>query len=230
MLSATLDYQAIRQAVLQLPQKQRLQLIKDAILTLSADELPDTPDFNFDVILNELQLAFTEAGGLTDQESDVFRAEQYALLLHQDLHQMNRAEAEHLEKETMIQTKVKISLGDIYDEIDHVPVIPISIPAMDEIQALAWAAHEKGTALTDEVWGWPVRYEPQVPEPVPHSKLPFRPAVFSIGVYPIWFVAFTWEYGHDQAPTLLVEDENLVTAPPTPAYAQSDAPGYAIRS
>ncbi len=69
MLSATLDYQAIRQAVLQLPQKQRLQLIKDAILTLSADELPQLPNFNFDAILNELQHAFTAAGGLTDQES-----------------------------------------------------------------------------------------------------------------------------------------------------------------
>jgi len=130
----------------------------------------------------------------------------------------------------MIQTKVKISFGDIYDEIGHVPVIPISIPAMDEIQALAWAAHEKGTALADEAWGWPVRYEPQVQEPVPHSKLPFRPAVFSIGVYPIWFVAFTWEYGQEQAPTLLVEDENLVTVPPTMAYAWRDAPGYAIHS
>ncbi len=130
----------------------------------------------------------------------------------------------------MIQTKVKISLGDIYDEIGHVPVIPISIPAMDEIQALVWAVHEKGTAFADEVWGWPVRYEPQVQEPVPHSNLSFRPAVFSIGVYPIWFVSFTWEYGQDQAPTLLVEDENLVTTPPTMAYARSDAQGYAIRS
>lgn len=129
----------------------------------------------------------------------------------------------------MIQAKVKISFGDIYDEIGHIPVIPISILAMDEIQALAWAAHEKGAIYTDEVSGWPVRYEPEVQEAIPYSNLQFRPAVFSIGVYPIWFVSFTWEYGQDQEPTVLVEDENLVTTPPTMAYALNDVREYALR-
>jgi hypothetical protein len=129
----------------------------------------------------------------------------------------------------MSQTKVKIHLGDIYDEIGHVPVIPIHIPDMDEIQALAWAAHEKGAVYSDEVWGWPVRYESQVQEPIPHSTLDFRPAVFSIGVYPIWFVSFTWEYGQDQEPTVLVEDENLVTTRPMKSYALNDAEEYTMR-
>ena len=114
----------------------------------------------------------------------------------------------------MIDTKVKIHLGDIYDEIGHVPVIPIRIPEMQTVQELALAAHKRGEAYADEMWGWPVRYEPETPEPVPHSNLTFKPAVFSIGVYPIWFISFTWEYGHDQPPTILVEDENLVMAVP----------------
>lgn len=128
----------------------------------------------------------------------------------------------------MIQTKVKISLGDIYDEIGHIPVIPISIPGLDEIQGLAWEAHEKGVAYTDEVWGWPVRYEPEVPEPISFSNLQFRPAVFSIGVYPIWFTSFTWEYGQDREPTILVEDENLVITLPTKVYALNDVEEYAV--
>ena len=111
----------------------------------------------------------------------------------------------------MIQTKVKISLGDIYDEIGHMPVIPITIPDQQAIQELASAVHERGAAYADEVWGWPVTYAPEVPEPVPHSKMTFRPAVFTIGVYPIWFVSFTWEHGKGQAPIVLIEDENLVT-------------------
>ncbi len=117
----------------------------------------------------------------------------------------------------MIQTKVKISLGDIYDEIGHLPVIPISIPDLQTIQALAWAAHEQSEAYTDEVWGWPVSYTPEVQEPIPHSNLQFRPAVFTIGVYPFWFVSFTWEYGKNQAPVILIEDENLVPNRPVMA-------------
>jgi len=114
----------------------------------------------------------------------------------------------------MIQTKVKISLGAIYDEIGHVPLIPISIPDPQAIEALAWAAHEKGAAYADEAWGWPVTYTPEVQEPIPHSNLPFRPAVFTIGAYPLWFVSYTWEYGKEQAPVMLVEDENLVGEQP----------------
>ena len=129
----------------------------------------------------------------------------------------------------MIQTKVKISFGDIYDEIGHVPVIPIRIPDMDEIQALAWAAHKKGVIYNDDVWGWPVRYEPEVREPIPHSNLDFRPAVFSIGVYPIWFVSFTWEYGQDQEPTTFIEDENLVATHPTKSTLLNGAEEYAMR-
>ena len=61
------------------------------------------------------------------------------------------------------------------------------------------------------------------------AVIDFKPAVFSIGVYPIWFVSFTWEYGQDQAPTVLVEDENLVTPHPTKLYVQNDAEAYALR-
>jgi hypothetical protein len=124
----------------------------------------------------------------------------------------------------MIQTKVRISLGDIDNEVGHIPLIPITIPEMTEIRALAWAAHEKGEHYTDEVLGWPVSYEPELATPVPHSTLQVKPAVFTIGCYPIWFVSLTWEQGKDQEPSLWIEDEHLVT----PAVATPDARNGAV--
>ncbi len=111
----------------------------------------------------------------------------------------------------MIHTKVRISLGGIYDEIGHVPIIPISIPDRQDINKLVWAAHAKAEAYEDEIWGWPVSYTPESQEPIPYSNMQFTPAVFTIGVHPIWFVSFTWEHGKDQTPTMLLENENLVT-------------------
>ena len=126
----------------------------------------------------------------------------------------------------MIQTKVKINLGDIYEEVGHTPVIPISIPTMDEIENLAQIAHVNALNYTGEVWGWPVCYEAEVPEPIPHSNMQFRPAVFTIGVYPIWFVSYTWEHGKTQAPTVLVEDENLVNMNPVIQHAAHKTNGH----
>ncbi len=112
----------------------------------------------------------------------------------------------------MIRTKVKIHLGDVYDEIGHVPVIPISIPEMQDIKKLASTIHAQGKVYTGEGWGWTVNYMPEVQEPIKYSKMTFRPAVFTIGVHPIWFVSFTWERGKAQEPAILVENENLVSA------------------
>ena len=78
MALATLDYQDIRLAVLRLPQRQRLQLIQDAILTLSADEQPAAADFDFDATLHELQHAFAKVAPLSDQMVDDVR---YAYLM-----------------------------------------------------------------------------------------------------------------------------------------------------
>ena len=62
------------------------QLIVDGIQDLPADGLAEIVDYVY--FLRKRVTA-----------PDAFRAEQYALLLHQDLRQMNRAEAEHLEME-----------------------------------------------------------------------------------------------------------------------------------
>ena len=112
----------------------------------------------------------------------------------------------------MIQTRVRIHLGDVYDEIGHIPEIPVNIPDMDEIRAAAWAMHTRGTYFDGELWGWSACYEPEVQDAVPSSRLSFRPAVFSIGAYPFWFVSLTWEHGADSPPTIFVVNENLADA------------------
>ncbi len=109
----------------------------------------------------------------------------------------------------MIQTKVRIHLGDVYDEIGHMPEIPVSIPEMDELLRAAWVMHTRGARFDGELWGWSTSYEPEVQESVPSSRLSFRPAVFSIGAYPFWFVSLTWEHGADSPPAMFVMNENL---------------------
>ncbi len=78
MTIATLDYQTLRQAVLRLPQQQRLQLIKEAILTLSSDDLLLAQTIDFDLILQDVQNAFAKTRELTDRERD---DERYAHLI-----------------------------------------------------------------------------------------------------------------------------------------------------
>ncbi|MCB0091001.1 MAG: hypothetical protein KDE54_24080 [Caldilineaceae bacterium] len=70
MALATLDYQDIRRAVLELPPRQRLQLIKDAILTLTTDEPAGIAKFDFDKTLSELQNAFAKVAPITDELAD----------------------------------------------------------------------------------------------------------------------------------------------------------------
>jgi len=62
------------------------QLIVDGIQDLPADGLAEIVDYVY-----FLRKRVTAPAAL--------RAEQYALLLHQDLRQMNRAQAEHLDME-----------------------------------------------------------------------------------------------------------------------------------
>jgi hypothetical protein len=62
------------------------QLIVDGIQDLPTDLLAEIADFVYFVRKRATA-------------PDVFAAEQYALLLHQDLHQMSATEANHLEAE-----------------------------------------------------------------------------------------------------------------------------------
>lgn len=81
MALATLEYQDIRSAVLRLPQRQRLQLIKEAILTLSTEEPPTVTTVEFEQTVAELQKAFAHATSTSEQTVDdaryAYLAEKY---------------------------------------------------------------------------------------------------------------------------------------------------------
>lgn len=89
-------------------------------------------------------------------------------------------------------------------------IIPIAVPEIGDIRQLAMVLHERGKPYNDRVWGWPVSYSPSDPTPPPDSHMPFTPADFFIGVWPIWHVSIMWENGDDQEPNISIEDDELI--------------------
>ena len=96
------------------------------------------------------------------------------------------------------------------EDEDQALTIPVALPEMDEIRRLALALHTKNKAYAGEMWGWPVSYEPESAEPPLDSKMTFTPALFFIGVWPIWYVSFTWDSGRAAEPYMLMGDEFVV--------------------
>jgi hypothetical protein len=113
----------------------------------------------------------------------------------------------------MLNLKVRIPALD--RDTEDQPAIPLSVPTMEEIRALAEALHRKGQPFDGEMWGWPVSYEPEDPTPPIDSRMTFTPASFTIGVFGVWFVSLTWERGRTAAPTVFLDAE--VVTQPTPA-------------
>ena len=109
----------------------------------------------------------------------------------------------------------KLRVGEPPEELneaeDIAPPGPVVLPEIAEIRKLAFTLHAKGQTYETEMEGWPVSYDPGSPEPPIDSNLTFTPALFFIGVWSIWYVSFTWEYGHDAEPNVLVGDEYIVT-------------------
>ena len=110
----------------------------------------------------------------------------------------------------MIQTKLRVGAPAAQPQVDPQIAVPVALPSLDEIRQLAAILHKKGRPYTAEHWGWPVVYDPGTDEPPIDSQLTFTPASFWIGIWPLWYVSLTWEFGPAQEPSLLVGDENLV--------------------
>ena len=101
-------------------------------------------------------------------------------------------------------------------------VIPIALPSLIEVRALAERLHALNTPYHDVLWGWPVYYEPELKDDhatfeVPDARggnrieiAPFwSPASFTIGESGVWFYSLTWEHGKDQPPVEFLDDPNL---------------------
>ena len=100
--------------------------------------------------------------------------------------------------------------------------VPVAIPELTEVRAFAERLHYLGQSYQDRVWGWELRYEPELDEPdaevqVPDGKGGFitatmpiwAPASFAIGESGVWFFSLLWENGSDQPPVEFLDDRNL---------------------
>ncbi|MDQ3249206.1 MAG: hypothetical protein M3Q45_08365 [Chloroflexota bacterium] len=109
---------------------------------------------------------------------------------------------------------VKLRVGappEEFDSEDDIELsVPVLLPDLTAIRDFAFALHKQRHPYAGEWKGWPVSYDPGSNQPPIDSRLTFTPAVFFIGVWPLWYVSFTWEYGADQEPYVLVGDEYIV--------------------
>jgi hypothetical protein len=101
--------------------------------------------------------------------------------------------------------------------------IPLFIPNLDEVRALAMRLHEDAQPYQGRTWGREVTYKPEVTEPdaeveVPDGKGGFvtqtmslwMAASFTIGESGVWFFSLLWENGVDQPPGEFLDDRNVI--------------------
>lgn len=99
---------------------------------------------------------------------------------------------------------------EVVEDDDFELTIPISVPDLTDIRAFAFGLHTRGEEYAGRLEGWPVSYSSSCPDAPLDSALTFTPALFFIGVWPLWYVSFTWEYGDDSEPSVLIGDEFVV--------------------
>lgn len=96
---------------------------------------------------------------------------------------------------------------------DHISIIPIFVPDIDEVRRFAAKLHTEGKPWKGVAFGWPAEYNPERPEPPLDSKMTFTPADFCIGESGIWFFSLAWEHGHDAEPAEFLDDRNILAGP-----------------
>ncbi len=106
----------------------------------------------------------------------------------------------------MITVKVRVKTHNN----DEVSIVPVVVPDLDEVRALAAKLHAKEKAWKGEAFGWQAEYNPERPTPPLDSKMTFTPADFCIGESGIWFFSLMWEHGRDAEPVEFVDDKNIV--------------------
>lgn len=106
----------------------------------------------------------------------------------------------------MMVTKARMTTADGYER-----VVPILVPALDDVRALAHRLHAQGETWEGEAFGWTAEYHPQQVTPPLDSRLTFTPADFCIGESGIWFFSMMWEDGRDAPPAEFLDDRHLVS-------------------
>ncbi|GBF80820.1 hypothetical protein [Aphanothece sacrum] len=105
----------------------------------------------------------------------------------------------------MIRVKVEVKkISNSYN-----PIIPITIPNIEEVKDFANQLHEIGKEWKGEFSGWQAEYNPEKKELPIDSKMTFTPADFCIGESGIWFFSLMWEKGKDAEPVEFLDDSNI---------------------
>jgi len=76
----------------------------------------------------------------------------------------------------MVTVRAKIPVRS-----DYSPVVPISIPNLDEVHSFANHLHVTGKHWQGEIFGWSAEYTPESRRKPVESKMSFTPAEFWIG-------------------------------------------------
>jgi len=100
--------------------------------------------------------------------------------------------------------------------------VPVLIPNLDQVRALANELHREGKPYQDRVWGWQVTYEPELKQDAAQVQVPdgkggfatetmplWAPASFTIGENGVWFFSLLWENGINQTPVEFLDDESI---------------------
>lgn len=93
---------------------------------------------------------------------------------------------------------------------DYEPVLPIVIPDMEEVRALARHIHASGKNWSGQVYGWLAEYTPESRKKPAGSKMRFTPADFWIGESGIWFYSLMWENGKNREPVEFLDERGIV--------------------
>lgn len=101
----------------------------------------------------------------------------------------------------------KIKIASIQDETR---TIPVYIPDLDAVRALADELHAAGEYWQGEAFGWQAEYNPEKPEPPLDSRMTFTPADFCIGESGIWFFSRMWENGRAAPPVEYLDDRHII--------------------
>ncbi len=93
---------------------------------------------------------------------------------------------------------------------DYSPVLPLSIPSLDEVRSFANHLHTTNKHWQGEIFGWSAEYSPESHRKPVESKMTFTPADFWIGESGIWFFSLMWEHGKDKEPVEFLDDRGFV--------------------
>ena len=97
----------------------------------------------------------------------------------------------------------------IHAHADYEPVLPLSIPDLNEVRAFARHLHTLAMDWQGEVFGWPAEYLAENKRKPEDSNMDFTPAEFTIGESGIWFFSLMWEHGKDQLAVEFLDDRGL---------------------